>query len=71
MTSPTLQPRLLVFDVFGTVVDWRSSIAREVARVAASRSPKIDAAAGYDLPRNRTFQYVADNFEDLAGQLGA
>ena len=24
-------PRALLFDVFGTVVDWRSSVARELA----------------------------------------
>ena len=28
-------PKALAFDVFGTVVDWRSSIAREVAPVLA------------------------------------
>ena len=26
-----MPPRVLAFDVFGTVVDWRSSIAREAA----------------------------------------
>lgn len=29
-------PRALAFDVFGTVVDWRNSIAREVAPVLAT-----------------------------------
>lgn len=33
--------RAFIFDVFGTCVDWRSSVAREVARVA----PEIDAIA--------------------------
>lgn len=33
--------RLLAFDVFGTVVDWHGSIAREVA----ARWPQVDAAA--------------------------
>lgn len=27
-------PRALLFDVFGTVVDWRSSVAREIERIA-------------------------------------
>ena len=31
MTSDT-SPRALVFDVFGTVVDWHGSVAREVRR---------------------------------------
>lgn len=30
-------PKALLFDVFGTVVDWRGSIAREVDRMAAAR----------------------------------
>jgi 2-haloacid dehalogenase len=29
--------RALVFDVFGTVVDWRSGVAREVRRLLAGR----------------------------------
>jgi 2-haloacid dehalogenase len=31
-------PKALAFDVFGTVVDWRNSIAREVAPVLADHS---------------------------------
>ncbi len=34
MPTPTL-PKALAFDVFGTVVDWRTSIAREFATVLA------------------------------------
>lgn len=34
-------PRILVFDVFGTVVDWHGSIVREVA----ARHPQVDADA--------------------------
>jgi hypothetical protein len=35
--GPALAPTIkaLVFDVFGTVVDWRGSVAREIAAVAA------------------------------------
>ena len=32
----------LVFDVFGTVVDWRTSVAREVEAVAAKKGVKVD-----------------------------
>ena len=37
MTEPAAcrRPKALAFDVFGTVVDWRSSIARESARYLA------------------------------------
>src|SRR4051812_33366319 len=40
--------RLLLFDVFGTVVDWRSSIAREVAGVAKSRGVQVHPEAFAD-----------------------
>ncbi|MDG3040348.1 haloacid dehalogenase type II [Roseicyclus marinus] len=36
-----MTPQALIFDVFGTCVDWRSSVAREVARVL----PHVDATA--------------------------
>ncbi|HEY0814877.1 MAG TPA: haloacid dehalogenase type II [Pseudonocardia sp.] len=41
--------RALVFDVFGTVVDWRGGIAREVRRLA----PGVDAEAFADAWRGR------------------
>jgi len=41
-------PRLLVFDVFGTVVDWRGSIIREARSFAAARAFDLDAAAFAD-----------------------
>jgi 2-haloacid dehalogenase len=37
--------RALVFDVFGTVVDWRSGIAREVRALLGSRVADADAFA--------------------------
>lgn len=37
MDDAVKQVRALVFDVFGTLVDWRSSIAREVAAVFGDR----------------------------------
>src|SRR5580693_7914756 len=52
--------KALVFDTFGTVVDWRSSVAREVAVVAKRKGVTLDAAkfadawrAGYGPSMNR------------------
>ena len=41
-------PRALLFDVFGTVVDWRSSIAREVHAAFAGHSVSVDSEAFAD-----------------------
>ena len=41
-------PRALLFDVFGTVVDWRSSIAREVQAALVSHSVSVDSEAFAD-----------------------
>jgi len=40
--------KALVFDVFGTVVDWRSSVAREVETLAKTKGVKVDGAAFAD-----------------------
>jgi 2-haloacid dehalogenase len=40
--------KALVFDVFGTVVDWRGSIIREVREIARERHLRIDAPAFAD-----------------------
>ena len=45
--------RALVFDVFGTVVDWRTSVAREVAVVADNHGSDIDAVAFADRWRGK------------------
>ena len=52
--------KALVFDTFGTVVDWRSSVAAEVAALAKQKGFSIDAAkfadawrAGYGPSMNR------------------
>jgi 2-haloacid dehalogenase len=37
--------KVLAFDVFGTVVDWRSGVMAEVAAIAAEHDLAIDAAA--------------------------
>jgi 2-haloacid dehalogenase len=56
--SPTV--KALVFDTFGTVVDWRSSVAREVEALAKKKGVTIDGAkfadawrAGYGPSMNR------------------
>jgi 2-haloacid dehalogenase len=43
----------LVFDVFGTVVDWRSGVARESAAFLARYAPGADLAAFADAWRRR------------------
>src|SRR5262245_23573817 len=52
--------KALVFDVFGTVVDWRTSITREVEELAKQKGLKVDAGkfadawrAGYAPSMNR------------------
>lgn len=56
MTAPAL-PKALAFDVFGTVVDWRSSVTRESADfLAAIGRSDVDAAAFADAWRGH---YIA------------
>jgi len=52
--------KALVFDVFGTVVDWRSSVTAEVQELARRKNVTVDAAkfadawrAGYGPSMNR------------------
>src|SRR5476649_593394 len=52
--------KALVFDTFGTVVDWRSSVAREAAAMAKTKGVALDAEkfadawrAGYGPSMNR------------------
>ena len=40
--------KALAFDVFGTVVDWRGSVAREVAMIAKHMNIQVDALAFAD-----------------------
>lgn len=46
------QVKALVFDVFGTVVDWRSSIIREGQLLAANKGYQVDWAEFADRWRN-------------------
>lgn len=50
MTGTDSMPEVkaLVFDVFGTVVDWRTSVAREVETVARAKGWDIDPFAFAD-----------------------
>jgi 2-haloacid dehalogenase len=45
--------RALVFDVFGTLVDWRSGVAREVQRLLGSDHPGLDGGSLADAWRAR------------------
>lgn len=45
--------RALVFDVFGTLVDWRSGVAREAGRLLTPVMPGLDAGAFADAWRAR------------------
>ncbi len=47
------RPRLLLFDVFGTVVDWRTSLIRQLPDHLAPHGPDLDAAAFADAWRAR------------------
>jgi 2-haloacid dehalogenase len=58
--ATTTAVKALVFDTFGTVVDWRSSVAAEVAALAKQKGFVVDAAkfadawrAGYGPSMNR------------------
>jgi 2-haloacid dehalogenase len=59
--DPQLTPvKALVFDTFGTVVDWRTLVAREVDAIAKQKGVTLDAAkfadawrAGYGPSMNR------------------
>ena len=58
--APLATVRALVFDTFGTVVDWRSSVGREVDAIAKRKGVALDGAkfadawrAGYGPSMNR------------------
>jgi 2-haloacid dehalogenase len=48
-----LNVEALIFDVFGTCVDWRTSVAREVNALGAAKGVPIDGAAFADEWRRR------------------
>lgn len=50
--APILGLRALFFDVFGTLVDWRSSVAREVDAILRPQGFDLDGAAFADAWRD-------------------
>jgi 2-haloacid dehalogenase len=63
-TQPTI--RALFFDVFGTLVDWRSSVAREAESILAPLGHKLDWAAFADAWRG---EYQPGMEEVRAGRI--
>jgi 2-haloacid dehalogenase len=59
--------KALFFDVFGTLVDWRSSVAREAQSILAPRNIAIDWLAFADAWRN---EYQPAMEEVRAGRIG-
>lgn len=52
-STPSAPPKAILFDVFGTCVDWRSGVARDVALAAAAAGVAVDAFAFADAWRAR------------------
>src|SRR5690242_4929008 len=44
---------VLAFDIFGTIVDWRTGVARQVSEIVADRGIDIDGGALADAWRQR------------------
>jgi 2-haloacid dehalogenase len=44
MNDKTVGTKALVFDVFGTVVDWHGSVAREVRNLAKAKGLRVNSA---------------------------
>ena len=50
--------KVLAFDVFGTVVDWRGGVAAEVATIAKERRLTVDPGAFADRWRSKYLPYL-------------
>ena len=61
------QVKALIFDVFGTVVDWRSSVIREGERLGAEKGWKLDWGTFAD--EWRFDGYIAGTRKVVAGEL--
>ncbi|MEC3978264.1 haloacid dehalogenase type II [Amycolatopsis sp. H20-H5] len=60
MTAPLIGSiEVLAFDIFGTTVDWRASIAEHVRAVAADRGAELDAGAFADAWRDHYLPSMA------------
>jgi len=57
--APLDRVRALTFDVFGTVVDWRSSVVRELVDAARDRQATLCLALGTAHNSDTLFQYKA------------
>ena len=55
--------KALIFDVFGTVVDWRTGVARHVAAYVQPRDIDVDAVAFADAWRSR-YQPAMEKIRD-------
>ena len=53
-----LDLKVLAFDVFGTVVDWRGGVAAEMAAIAQERRLSVDAGAFADAWRSKYLPYL-------------
>src|ERR1700716_4338409 len=50
--------KVLAFDVFGTVVDWRGGVAAEMVAIAKERNLTVDAGAFADAWRSKYLPYL-------------
>jgi 2-haloacid dehalogenase len=66
-SRPLPAVKALCFDVFGTVVDWRGSLIREIRRVAKTHALRVDAAGLADAWRAG---YVPAMQRVRSGELG-
>ena len=56
--APKADVKVLVFDVFGTVVDWRGGVAAEMAAIAKERHLTVDPGAFADAWRSKYLPYL-------------
>ncbi|HVS06337.1 MAG TPA: haloacid dehalogenase type II [Candidatus Dormibacteraeota bacterium] len=54
-----LDLKVLAFDVFGTVVDWRGGVAAEMSSIAKERQITVDAPAFADGWRSKYLPYLS------------
>ena len=56
--APEADLKVLAFDVFGTVVDWRGGVAAEMAAIAKERHLTVDPGAFADAWRSKYLPYL-------------
>ena len=56
--APEADLKVLAFDVFGTVVDWRGGVAAEMTAIAQERRLSVDAGAFADAWRSKYLPYL-------------